>query len=163
MKELIKDFTPLFSQENYRAVRKDVQDDIGYLLTLLNTHELLVQGGAKLYADKKGYEEIEVGTDFQESIPDNKTLSIFLSTTLAHMAEEAYEKGDVVLEIARALLNYDPDDPKTGEDLEKIWLANADMIQNLIYLYSEYLYRVFMQDNLKESTPITPEDLPDAH
>ena len=33
------------------------------------------------------------------------------------------------------------------------------MIQDLIYLYSEYLYRVFMQDSLKNPTPITPEDI----
>ena len=159
MKELIKDFTPLFSQADYKVKRKDVQEDIGYLLTLLNTHQLLVEGGWKLYAEKKGYEEIEVGTEFQISIPDNKSLSIFLSKYLAHMADEAFQSGETVYAIARALLNFDPEKPETGDALEKIWKENADMIQDLIYLYSEYLYRVFMQDSLKNPTPITPEDI----
>ena len=75
------------------------------------------------------------------------------------MADEAFQSGETVYAIARALLNFDPEKPETGDALEKIWKENADMIQDLIYLYSEYLYRVFMQDSLKNPTPITPEDI----
>lgn len=155
MQELIKDFTPFFADGNYMIPRKDIQEQVGYLLSLLNTHNLIQEGGIQLYIDKKAYEAIEVGTEDQKEIPDHKTVANFMGTTLSHMSEEAFGSDKEVLDLADKLQNFDPDDADNAKILEGAWNENAELMQNLIYLYSEYIYRVFMQNPLTTSTSIS--------
>ena len=153
MSELIKDFTPFFTKENMKNQRVNIKDDIANLLTLLNTHQLMVEGGADLYVEKDAYEQIDLKDVVGYDILDNKALGRFMSKTISSMAEEAYEKGDVIFALAKKLLEFDPNDQASIDALGKAWLENADMIQNLLYLYSEYIYKVFM-DNPYISQPI---------
>lgn len=153
MSDLIKDFTPLFSKEKMKVQQIDVQNNIASLLTFLNTHRLLTEGGAELYKSKDGYEPLDLRDSAGYKLLSNTALSRFMSTTLAPMAEAAYQSGDTVYKIAQLLRDYNPDDPASGEALSTVWNDNAEMLQNLLYLYSEYLYKVFM-DNPYQAAPV---------
>ncbi len=151
MQELIKDFTPLITSGKLRVQQRDAQDQIGYLLSLLNTHNLITTGGVKLYMDKKGYEQIDIGLDEEDVIPGNVQIATFLGTTLSKIAGEAFDSEEPLREIADLLYRFNPDDKASQEALEEGWMKNQELIQDIIYLYSEYLYRVFMQDPFADS------------
>lgn len=146
MEELIKDFTPFFTKEKTSNQRVNVKEDIANLLTLLNTHQLIMQGGAEMYRDKAGYQQIDLSEVTGYDLLDHKDLARFMSKTIAHMAEEAYEKGDVVFDIAKKLNDFDPANDESVTALDTVWKDNADMIQKLLYLYSEYIYKVFVDN-----------------
>ncbi len=153
MDEMIKDFTPLFSKEKMMEQQVEVQNDIALMLTLLNSHRLLTEGGIDLYSDKKGYEKVELRDTVGYDLLDSKDLAHFLATTIATMAHEAYDNGDAIIAVADKLNRYDPEDEESGKELEKAWLENKDLIQEMLFLYSEYLYKVFL-DNPYRVRPV---------
>lgn len=146
MSEMIKDFTPLFSYEKTIIQLPEVKSNIASLLTLLNTHQLLNEGGASLYKEKEGHKKIDLAEAIGYDILDNVDLSFFIKKTLVDMADEAIGKGDELYEVAEILRNYDPDDPEKNQQLEEIWNKHKEVIEEMIYLYSEYLYKVFLDN-----------------
>lgn len=146
MSEQIVDFTPLFTAEKSAEQSKLVQDDIAKLLSLLNTHRLIKDGGVKLYIDKGGYEKIELKEITGYDMLDHRDLASFMALTIANMAHEACDEGDIIVEVAKKLKDFNPNDEKSAKELEEAWLENSDLIQDMLYLYSEYLYRVFLDN-----------------
>lgn len=150
MSETIKDFTPLYSYEKTAVQFPEVKENIASLLTLLNTHQLLNDGGIRLYEEKEGHKQIDLAEAIGYDILNHVDLSFFIKKTLVDMADEAIGKGDELYEFAEVLRNYEPNNPEKGQALEDTWKKHKDSLEKVIYLYSEYLYKVFLDNPYKK-------------
>lgn len=150
MSEKIKDFTPLYSYEKTAVQFPEVKQNIASLLTLLNTHQLLNDGGIQLYEEKEGHKQIDLAEAIGYDILNNVDLSFFIKKTLVDMADEAYGKGNDLFEFAEVLRDYEPNNPEKSKALEDTWNKHKEVIENMIYLYSEYLYKVFLDNPYKK-------------
>lgn len=146
MENLVKDFTPLYTKEQVKKQQDTVQANISNLLTLLNTHRLIKAGGVELYKEKGGNEKIEQIDSLGTDLLDNKELANFIGIKLSGLSEAIFHNGNTLVEVSKTLFNYDPDNEQSAKALEKIWLENDVLIEELINLYSEYIYKVYLDN-----------------